>query len=181
MNSSKVQVSSALQVTEDEIQRLQEVAKHLREALKVIGKIDNESLSSALSPQVSISSQESVSLLIDKYLQSLKNGESFLVGDAISAACAGGHECTDELRGRVSSVLSRRVKAGMINRVGRRGSFIKPLTTTGEMKTAPVEIERHPTPESVSNVATAVEGVSDRPVASLMHRTKPVRFDDEKF
>lgn len=140
MESVKTQISMALKKIEDEIQRLRDAANYLKEALKSV-EGDRVAYPPSLTPHFSISSQESVSLLVDKYLDSLEEGEEFLVGDAISAVCAGGYENNDALRGRVSNVLSRRVKAGAINRVGLRGSFIKPVKPTEEKRTFPEDDE----------------------------------------
>lgn len=142
MNSAKTQISIALKEIEDEIQRLRDAANHLKEALKFVeGVSANAASPPSLTPQFSISSQESVSLLVDKYLDSLDKGDEFLVGDVISAVCSGGYENTNVLRGSVSNVLSRRVKAGAINRVGLRGSFIKPVKPTEEKRTFPEDDE----------------------------------------
>lgn len=138
MDSAKTQISIALKKIEDEIQRLRDAADLLKEALRFV-EGDNIAYPPSLTPQFSTSSA-SVSLLVDKYLDSLIDGAEFSVGDVILAVCGEGED-TNNVRSRVSSVLSRRVKAGAINRVGLRGSFIKPVKPTEEKRAFPEDDE----------------------------------------
>lgn len=145
MDKIKTQINAALKSIGDEIQRLHDAENHLKAALKFVeGNKGNVAYPPSLTPIFSISSQESVSLLVDKYLDSLNSGAEFTVGDAVSAVCSGGYEPTNDLRRHVSSVLSRRVKRGVIKRLGLRGSFVKtPMSKENQGAAPVVQVVRH--------------------------------------
>lgn len=81
MSSIEIQIKAALQAIANQMQQLREAQSYLNAALKsVAGHNDDAMYPTSLTPLFSITSQDSVSLLVDKYLDSLDYGAEFTVG-----------------------------------------------------------------------------------------------------
>ena len=103
-----------------------------------------EELEDGISPT---SRRDGISQLVDQYIDSLQPGENFQASDAVQAVVdAGNIQWTESLRANVSSILSRRVKSNVIERVGGRGSFVKPGAIFDEEDKINEEVPSRDTP-----------------------------------
>ena len=144
-------LSATLQVLEEDLARRQKAVDYLRAALQLISEgnemedmTEAEELEDGISPT---SRRDGISQLVDQYIDSLQPGENFQASDAVQAVVdAGNIQWTESLRANVTSILSRRVKSTVIERVGGRGSFLKPGAIFDEEDKINEEVPSRDTP-----------------------------------
>ena len=124
-------LSATLQALEEDLARQQQAVDHLRAALRLIsdgnGMANSTEINEVEEATSPTSRRDGVSQLVDQYIASIPPGNNFQASDAVQAVVdAGNVPWSESLRANVSSVLSRRVKSNAIERVGGRGSFVKP-------------------------------------------------------
>ena len=117
MNETHASITAAIAELEREIERRQQALALLRQALKLMD---------GNAPQPSAPPAENLGEYVDRYIASLQDGDGFTVDDLVDEVLASGVESSGKLRSKINSILSRRVKNKIIERVGERGSYAKP-------------------------------------------------------
>lgn len=104
------------------IEKLEMVRKNLDQALAALGDEGNAQLHCFGLP---MEPNSGISHMTDKYIETLRSGQKFAMADAMASVGGIYNIDANTLRSRISSVLSRRVKSGVLERAERRGIFIK--------------------------------------------------------
>ena len=124
MSEMEQTLIKTLKELESELERQKKAIKHIREALRILKGRSSEATQECLSGGED--SKESIAQVIDSFIDTIKPGEGFMVNDVVRFVVEGGYPESDALRTTISSTLRRRVKQGVLSRVGSRGSFEKP-------------------------------------------------------
>lgn len=144
MQTMRDELNASLKKFEADLLRRQQAIEHLRQAIQLINEESSTESPSPVRPDTSsghppLPPREGVASLVDQFIATLQDGDSFGVRDAVQAVVNAGYPQNETVRANVSSILSRRTKNGELERIGSRGLFAKPLNEQGEAGGEPNE------------------------------------------